>query len=93
MLLPLCFCNLFWGVKVTTEITDSLFDKFNTQAYKKQRRERLADSVFEYLSDDFSNPHELLDDLQSLLDEEVTWANKELTRRLTALKALSLIHI
>lgn len=55
--------------------------------YKEQRRERLADSVFEYLSDDFSNPHDLLDDLQSILEDEIKWSEKEMTRRLTALKS------
>lgn len=72
---------------MTTEIDDSLFDIFNKKAYNKQRRERLADSVFEYLSDEDSNPHDLIDDLRAILDEEVEWANKEVTRRLTALKA------
>lgn len=54
--------------------------------YNEQRRERLADSVFEYISDEFSSPHDLLNDLQSILEDEIKWSEKEMTRRLTALK-------
>lgn len=57
------------------------------KSYNEQRKERLADSVFEYLSDGISNPKDLLDDLESILNEEVRYCEAELTKRLTALKS------
>jgi hypothetical protein len=56
-------------------------------SYEEQRKERLAESVFEYLGDGITNPRLLLDDLESILNDEVKWSEGELTRRLTALKS------
>ena len=55
-------------------------------SYEEQRKERLAESVFEYLGDGITNPRLLLDDLESILNEEIRWSEAELTKRLTALK-------
>ena len=55
-------------------------------SYNEQRKDRLAESVYEYLDSD-ENPRLLLDDLESILSEEVKFSEKELTRKLTALKS------
>lgn len=51
------------------------------KVFKDQRRERLAESIFEYLSSGDEDVEVLRQDLAVILADEMKWAEKEVEKR------------
>lgn len=75
---------------MTTEPDNSLYNKIHTEAYNKQRKDRLEAVLFDYLSDDDSTDYLFCDDLKSLLSKEIQWANEQLQKRVDLATQLGL---
>lgn len=67
----------------TLQMTNNL-----RETIEEQRKARLADSVFEYVSDDRSLWVQFATDLKSILEEEISWANRETLKRTTLFNRL-----
>ena len=75
---------------MTTEPDNSLYNSLHTEAYNKQRKDRLEAALFDYLSDDSVSAQTICDDLKSFLSEEIQWANKQLQKRVNLATRLGL---
>lgn len=53
------------------------------QDFEDQRRAELSDCVYTYLSDPGSGVQQFAEDLRGVLEEELRYANKEVTKRMT----------
>ena len=75
---------------MTTEPDNSLYNSIHTEAYNKQRKDRLEAVLFDYLSDDSVTAQVISDDLKSLLSKEIQWANEQLQKRVDLATQLGL---
>jgi len=75
---------------MTTEPDNSLYNNLHIEAYNKQRKERLEAALFDYLSDESVSAQNICDDLKSLLNSEIQWANEQLQKRVDLAARLGL---
>jgi hypothetical protein len=75
---------------VTTELDNSLYNSMVTKTYNAQRKDRFADVLADYLFDDSVTAETIVDDLKSLLNGEIQWADEQLQKRLDLATQLGL---
>ena len=75
---------------MTTEIDNLLYNSMVTKSYEAQRKDRFADVLFDYLADESVTAKTIVDDLKSLLNGEIQWADEQLQKRLDLATQLGL---
>ena len=75
---------------MTTELDNSLYNSMVTKSYNAQRKDRFADVLLDYLSDESVTAETIVDDLKSLLNGQIQWADEQLQKRLDLATQLGL---